>query len=458
MSQGLILSIITVFVGTFIVTNSCWIRPIYFSVNGTLVLTDMKLLETNRHYKNGSLLVSRKLKLISFFLVMMLIISNFSMASDHVDGPMTIDHPMADISDLFVFPSPNNPENLVLILNVYPFVPWNGHFADRVTYSLIAKNAKIAHRGQNTAFKLLGEEKRIDCTFVTPHRKTNWASCVFPHGESIRFEVDKEGVKGNGFQVFAGRRGDPFLFNSSWFKELVKEGKIPKANTSNDMKYLNVLSLIFEINIAQVFGTGETDLWAIAGETTTRDSVNSPVRRIDRVGRPELSNARLAAFNKQTDLRDLYNAQDTFAIDPDSYTKFRTRMLDNINYYDNLDKTVDWLPAWRDALAGILLNDFLVVDMSKPMTVQSYFDIERSAFRNQPHTRAGGRVPGDNIINALFTTMINGGHGREVSNGISTYGKPAIDHFPYLRKPSRNPIAFIKSYLARSAATKLSME
>ncbi len=418
----------------------------------------MKLLEINIRRRNRPLLAERKLQFFSVFLVITLIISSLSMAADHVDGPMTIEHPMADISDLFVFPSPNNPKNLVLILNVYPFIPWNGHFADRVTYSLIAKNVKIAHQGQTSAFKLLGEEKRIDCTFVTPHGKTHWASCVFPHGESMRFEVDKKQVKGKGFQVFAGRRGDPFLFNASGFKKLVKEGKIPQADGSNDMKHLNVLSLIFEINLAQVFGPGETDLWAIAGETTTRDSVNSPVRRIDRIGRPELSNARLVALNKQIDLRDLYNAQDTFAVDPDSYAKFRKRTLENINYYDGLDKIVDWLPAWRDALADILLNDFLVVDVSKPMIVQSYFDIERSMFRNQPHTRAGGRVPGDNIINALFTTMINGGHGREIANGISTYGEPAIDHFPYLRKPYRNPIAFFKSYLARRSATKLSLE
>jgi len=417
--------------------------------------------------KNKSLSAFQKWGFVRFFQMIMLVISSASMASDHVDGPMTIEHPMADISDLYVFPSPNNPENLVLILNVYPFVPWNGHFADRVTYSVIAKNAKIAQQGQASAFTLLGEEKRIDCTFVTPHRKTNWASCVFPHGESIRFEVGKMEVKGKGFQVFAGRRGDPFLFNASWFKELVKQGKIPPADASNDMKHLNVLSLIFEINLAQVFGEGETDLWAVAGETTTRDSVDSPVRRIDRVGRPELSNARLVALNEQTDLRDLYNAQDTFALTPDSnakgnakesYAKFRKRMLENINYYDSLDNIVDWLPAWRGALADILLNDFLLVDVSKAMTVQSYFDIERSVFRTQPHTRAGGRVPGDNIINALFTTMINAGHGREISNGITRYGEPAIDHFPYLRKPYRNPIAFFKSYLARYSATKLSLE
>ena len=381
-----------------------------------------------------------------------------SLASDHVDGPMTIKHPMADISDLFVFPSPNNMGHLVLILNVYPFVPASGHFADRVNYRFVARNISLTSSGEKTGFQLSEQEKIIDCSFVTPHRKTHWATCVLPHGESIRFKVNEDKVSGKGFKAFAGRRADPFLFNSQWFGKLVKEGEIPPANASNDLKHLNVLSIIFEIDVALVFGSSSSPLWAIAAETLTRDDKNTPPRRIDRVGRPELSNARLVDSDKTLDLRDLYNAEDTFKLDPSNAEQYRQRLLKNIAYYDNLDQVVDWPTPLDQTLANLLLNDFLVVDVTKPMSIQSYFDIENSLLRQQAHTRAGGRVPGDNIINALFTTMINAGHGREIANGIATSGKLAYQQFPYLRKPYRNPIAWVKSYIGRWAAERLATE
>ncbi|ODS22924.1 hypothetical protein AB835_11525 [Candidatus Endobugula sertula] len=66
-----------------------------------------------------------------------------AMASDHVDGEITIEHPVSDLSDLYAFPSPTDPKRLVLILNSYPLVPSNGHFSDRLTYSFLIKPLTI---------------------------------------------------------------------------------------------------------------------------------------------------------------------------------------------------------------------------------------------------------------------------------------------------------------------------
>jgi hypothetical protein len=41
--------------------------------------------------------------------------------SDHVSGPRAIADPVADITDVYAFPCPENPQHLVLIMNVFPF-------------------------------------------------------------------------------------------------------------------------------------------------------------------------------------------------------------------------------------------------------------------------------------------------------------------------------------------------
>jgi hypothetical protein len=41
--------------------------------------------------------------------------------SDHVSGPRAIADPVADITDVYAFPCPEGPQNLVLIMNVFPF-------------------------------------------------------------------------------------------------------------------------------------------------------------------------------------------------------------------------------------------------------------------------------------------------------------------------------------------------
>jgi len=401
----------------------------------------------------NNLLTFRSLLIIGFTVMVLVVIYwTAAQASDHIDGPITINDPVADLTDLFAFPSPNQPGHLVLILDVYPYVSGSNHFSDRVTYSILVKRAEKAGSGLSTAFETGEETFRFDCTFEVPHERgaDHWATCTTPNGPPIRTQVDDEnGAVSAGVRVFAGRRADPFLFSAKWFRSVVFDGVIPPPEASNNFTRLNILSLIFEVEIEQVFGGGENALFAVSGETTTQDSENDPVRRIDRIGRPEINNTRMVGRGQQEDIRNLYNKENPFGIAPESYALFQTRLLHNIAYYDSLDGNKDWLSPWDSTLATLLLDDYLVVDVTKPFTVQSYFEIENSMLRSEPHTRCGGRVPGNNIINTLMTTMINGGHGQAVTTGIPTDGKPAQDQFPYLGKPNTGLMASITAYFAR---------
>jgi hypothetical protein len=42
--------------------------------------------------------------------------------SDHGAGPRSIANPEIDITDVFAFPSPERPGNLVLVMNIFPFM------------------------------------------------------------------------------------------------------------------------------------------------------------------------------------------------------------------------------------------------------------------------------------------------------------------------------------------------
>ncbi len=384
--------------------------------------------------------------------------SVISHASDHVDGQISLDNPVADITDLFAFPSPDKPGHLVLILNSYPFLPAAGHFSDRLVYSFLLRPLAISGRGKDAAFRSDGDDYRIDCTFITPHDSINYyVNCTAPNGEIIRGRVDQEeGIEAAGIRLFAGRRSDPFLINTDWFASVVFNSEIPSVTTaSSDLEGTNVLSIVLELDSSKIFKSQDRHLFAVAGETRhLSDDEYNPDGIIDRLGRPEITNSRLVATLVQDDLRDSYNQQAVFDLDDFNKWLYQTRLLDNITYYDILDGTKDWLPGWKLALSNLLIEDYLVIDIQKPFTPQSYFDVEYSLLRKQPHTRSGGRVPGDNILNTLMTTMITGGHGAVVADGIETrLGLPNVV-FPYLAAPVTGPTAEAKADFLRQASAQ----
>ena len=54
--------------------------------------------------------------------------------SDHISGPRALADPIADITDLYAFPSPSQPQNLVLVMNTLPFAQPSDLFSDGLIY------------------------------------------------------------------------------------------------------------------------------------------------------------------------------------------------------------------------------------------------------------------------------------------------------------------------------------
>lgn len=56
--------------------------------------------------------------------------------SDHGSGPRALADSTIDITDMYVFPSPERPGALALVLNAVPFAGLTARFSDVVDYSL----------------------------------------------------------------------------------------------------------------------------------------------------------------------------------------------------------------------------------------------------------------------------------------------------------------------------------
>ena len=379
-----------------------------------------------------------KLRLAALFVAFCVPLSPL-LASDHIDGPVTINHAVADITDLFAFPSPDHPGHLALILNVYNAVAFNGHFSDKVTYSFLVRHASIRGAGEEPGFDTSGDY-RVACTFETPHTPfaPHWVTCKSSSGTSVRQrvgEVNGQAATG-GLRVFAGRRSDPFFFNLAWSRAASEKGKLLPPNDDNVMQNRNILSIVLVIDIEKELGLSEGSLFAVAAETTTQDD-GGATRQIDRVGRPEITNVSMAPHpHDEIELRDLYNDEKSFSALGPNVAKFRKRLRDNVDFYDDLDHKDDWTPKLADQLVEILLNDYQVVDVSKPYAADTYFEIEHSILHGKPHSTCGGRAPNDDVMDTLYTLLINAGNPPRLRDGVDQPTRLATNTFPYLAEPT----------------------
>ena len=93
-------------------------------------------------------------------------------------------------------------------------------------------------------------------------------------------------------------------------------------------------------------------------------------------------------------------------------------------------------------MTELVLADFLVVDVTKPYVEQgSFLEIELAARRGEPHQTCGGRALNDDVMDTIFTQLVNGGHGPTIRDGVDAATCPAASTFPYLAPPNAHPPA-----------------
>ena len=374
--------------------------------------------------------------------------------SDHASSPRAVADPVVDITDMYVFPSPERSGRLILVLDVFPSTAPTALFSDAVDYRFRVRPVTIASIGAAAAFAVSDKEYTFSCRFSAPvagagdgANLAQDAAFTASTGQTVSFRVnDEQGGQTQGLRVFAGVRLDPFFFDGRRAVQtiLTRQLAFAKDGTNTNFRQ-NCLSIVLELDVATIFGAGSGPLFAVVSETAVASSVTI---RLERFGRPEIKNVILFpkdfdTVNHDLDIRDLYNQEDAFRLGPAYIGAYRARMNANLAFYDRLDGKTDWPPDAKGThpLTELLLADFMVVDVSKPFAEDDgYFEIERMLLKGAVHQTCGGRWLNDHSMDALYTLLVNGGNGPPIMVGVDQATIPASRFFPFLNPPDPNPL------------------
>jgi hypothetical protein len=369
--------------------------------------------------------------------------------SDHIDGPRQVGDPAGDLSDLFAFTSPENPDRTVLALCVFPSAGASAVFSNVVNHSFVVRRATVAGLGNAARFKTGDQEIRFSCRFDTLEHARDGAkpiqrgSCTLPGGQTLPFVVNDEkgaSTPDGVFRVFAGLRSDPFFLAVAGIKPI-----------PNLLQHDNVLSIVIEFDTHRVLDPAKGSLFGVIAETGPlpgyRSEIGSPPPRFDWVGRPEQTNMRLnnGALKGADDIRDLWNQQTPFAIAENLKPLFRKRLTDSLAEWDMRDGKAQWTPAELAASADVFLDDFLLLDVAKPITDLSHLEIERSTLNGHAYQTGGGRTVNANVIDILVTWMVNHDQGPFMQGGAMGATKPGTKEFPYLASPNTELQSVVQS-------------
>ena len=306
--------------------------------------------------------------------------------SDHISGPRALADPIADITDVYAFPSPERPDRLVLVVNTLPMAKPSDLFSDGTVVPLQGATAEQADAGRpRLAVRPHRRRVRPRLRLLRPGAQRCAPSRKAPAPsraeQSVSFRVnDPHGGAAGGVRVFAGTRWDPFIMDARAALTTLATHEL--AFTDPGSIFLdgkNVLSLVIEVDTRLLGGAG---LVGVVAETLTRGTLNV---RIERVGRPEVKNMMLASkefdpVNRDLEIRDLYNMEDAFHLGDSYGGAYRARLNANLAFWDGLDGKVDW-PADEDGdhpLTDLVLADFLVVDVTKPYVEQRLVPRDRA--------------------------------------------------------------------------------
>jgi hypothetical protein len=378
--------------------------------------------------------------------------------TDHWDGPAARSDPAADITDFFAFPVLEDDQTrLVLVMNVNPNASASSRFSDAVQCRFRMRRVTVLD-GPGPAAKVHTgpDEFSITCRAGTPDRygiqtvtftavKT-WASGE-PSAEMISSTEfnDTGGGSNPQFRVFAGLRADTSFTDLARVRMPVwRDSGFANMPGVNSIARHNVLSLVAVLPVEYVLdGLKAGSLFAACSETSRSQSRNgqSTITRIDRMGRIEVT----VWIITDDHLRDEWNAEDTFAVSAAHIPDYEAALQSGLARLDNFEKSltnenvIDW--PTPHPMIPILLDDFLVVDLSRPTvpstTVRGYLEIEKAAYLNVPHQTCGGRVPNEDVIATTLTWFINGPLRSQPDRGVGvTPDKPVGNEFPYLQEPT----------------------
>ena len=257
--------------------------------------------------------------------------------SDHFSGPRAIAGPAGDITDLYAFPSPERPGHLVLVLDVLPNATSDSHFSEAIVcrFRLPACHHRRRRASRGLSLRRGGPGAGLQLPFrgsaARRNRRGAGAGRLVRDAvwqETTRFRVnDEKGASSDGLRVYAGLRAEPFFLDLQALIESQKTERLAfKEVGTNAAIGFNVLSIVVEAD-CRPWLRSHGPLLGVVGETVVAGKL--PIR-IERFGRPEIKNVMLQMkqfdqVNRDLEVRDLYNLEDTFHMSKDYGGVYRAR-------------------------------------------------------------------------------------------------------------------------------------
>lgn len=205
-------------------------------------------------------------------------------ASDHADTPAIAASPGVDLTDVFMFPSPSNPNNVVLAMNVHPLIPTGQggtvSFDPSVLYQFKIDNVGDHKEHLVIQAKFIGDGPNQEIHITDPVAPSmHGVQSVLQPTDKVFGTINRSFTTSTGMKVFAGAREDPFFFDLNQFFTILPDRATPITGTpvanpdqpqaatfrapgaaKDFLAGLNVLSIVVELPKSQL-GTGKIGLW-----------------------------------------------------------------------------------------------------------------------------------------------------------------------------------------------------
>ncbi len=387
-------------------------------------------------------------------------------ASDHADTAENYNRIGADMTDVFIFPSPVNDNNVVIVMDVHGLIPagQTASFDPQVLYQMkmditgdyvedLVIQARFVGTGANQKVVVSG-----------PHAPTSTGTVTsFGRPYATTGTINQAFSPVAGMQVFAGLRSEPFFFDLNAFFAILPDRATPLTGTQVDFPSimaadtpqarsfrgfpagsgfdsspamdffanLNVLSIIVELPRSALGNNGNSlvRLW----ETTSlpTGAPNFQFRQQDRLARPAINEVLATVTARRHEANNKINPTD----DP---AQIRNDILAFMSFPAGRS------PVIANTLASVLVPDVMTADLSQKGVKASYLGVETGGFTGG---KFGGRDLRDDVVDidlmAIFGNVI------PIVTGVPDDGqeKPqyATDHvgphgdymgtFPYLGTP-----------------------
>jgi Domain of unknown function (DUF4331) len=387
------------------------------------------------------------------------------MASDHGDTAENFNRIGADMTDVFIFPSPMNDNNVVLVMDVHGLIPagQSASFDTGVLYQF-----KIDTTGDNVEdlviqAKFFGTGATQRVAIAGPMKPlTTGTTAIYGRRDPVlgtinqAFQPDPHGQPN--LTVFAGMRADPFFFDLEAFYANLPDrmtpltGKVesipnpnapqaggfrPPGLAQDFLADLNVLSVVVELPRASL-GGGIIRLW----ETTSLLSATDfKYHQQDRLARPAVNEVLATVSNLRHHINNTDNPTD------DS-SQLKTDILSFMTFPAGRSTAI------KNAMAAVLVPDVMIADLSQMGVTAAYLGVETQGLSG---SKFGGRALTDDVVDidlmAIFGPLIPelsalnpnlfGGVIPDDGNELPTFetdnvgpgDKVFLNTFPYLGVP-----------------------